>query len=65
MKIGVMDGGCYNVMGGGCLVVVLCLLICYLYVNSGMILKADYEALFMLIWGFLMILIVEKVNVFS
>lgn len=65
MKIGATDGGRYNVMGGGRSVVALCLLIRYLYVNSGMILKVDYEVLFTLIRGFLTILIAEKVNAFS
>ncbi|MFP1592622.1 hypothetical protein ACLB1M_30785 [Escherichia coli] len=53
MKTGATDGGRYNVMGGGRPVVALCLPTRYLHANSGMISKADYDALLTLIRGFL------------
>ncbi len=65
MKTGATDGGRYNVMGGGRPVVALCLPTRYLHANSGMISKADYEALLTLIRGFLTTLTAEKVNAFS
>ncbi|MEF3950654.1 peptidase, partial [Escherichia coli] len=65
MKTGATDGGRYNVMGGGRPVVALCLPTRYLHANSGMISKADYDALLTLIRGFLTTLTAEKVNAFS
>ncbi len=65
MKTSATDGGRYNVMGGGRPVVALCLPTRYLHANSGMISKADYEALLTLIRGFLTTLTAEKVNAFS
>ncbi|MGQ7033780.1 peptidase, partial [Escherichia coli] len=65
MKTGATDGGRYNVMGGGRPVVALCLPTRYLHANSGMISKADYDALLTLIRDFLTTLTAEKVNAFS
>ncbi|TJB75081.1 aminopeptidase [Escherichia coli] len=65
MKPGATDGGRYTVMGGGRPVVALCLPTRYLHANSGMISKADYDALLTLIRDFLTTLTAEKVNAFS
>ncbi len=65
MKTGATDGGRYNVMGGGRPVAALCLPTRYLHANSGMVSRADYDALFTLARELLTSLTTEKVKAFT